>query len=260
MKKLFLLLIFVYGVSFGQTYPKDAVELLVGKDLKVLPASSSVYFDFYKNKDFDNIKGSGYYKRMKVKYELFNGAIFKLISFERYKNSISKPNIKLELFNEKIGTVFYDYDPNFKLSWIFEVVGGLEYPNSYWCKDIETKEDKFTSTIKYNSPITNHVFFIKEKGITYIYLKSYGKTIVLNQKGIIILLSDGSKIENKTTKIDVDSDGDGYYTYSTLFALTDNEIKKLSENYITDYRLYIYDFKLDEGVLYQEYLKCLSKM
>lgn len=266
MKKLFLLL-FVYGFCFGQDYPKDAVDLLIGKELKVLAVTNDYfkkvgYSDFYKNKDFDNIKGSGYYKNMKAKYDLFNGSVFKLISFENFKNSIHSPHIKLELYNDKIGTVFYDYDPNFKQSFIFEVIGGIVYPENYWCKNIETKTDKFTGVTSYNSPINEHIYFIKEKGVTYIYLLSHGKTPTIGGSGVIILLDNGSKIENKEAKIDIKYDGNGYYDYSTLFILKDDEIKKLSDNQITDYRLYVYEFQIDKGKgwFFKEYLKCLTKM
>jgi hypothetical protein len=264
-KLIVLILLIVYGVSFGQTYPKDAVELLVGKELKVLPKEYNTevgYYDFYKNKDYYSIKSKGYYKSIKAKYDVFNGAIFKLISFENIKNSIGKRMLSLELYNDKIGIVYYDYDPNFNLSWIFEVIGGIQYPDNYWCKEIETKTDKFTSITSYNSPINEHVSFIKEKGFTYIYLLSHGKTPTVGGTGVIILLDDGSKIENKEAKIDVKYAGDGYYDYSTLFSLKDDEIKKLSETQITDYRLFIYEFKIDKekGWFFKEYLKCLNKM
>ena len=260
MKKVLWLLVFVYGIGYGQTYPKDAVELLVGKELKILPSSSDYtikegYSNFYKKPDL------AYKNRIKAEYNKFNGSIFNLVSFQKNAGTL-KSSILLELKNSKLGTVFYEYEPQFESFWIFEVIDGLKIPEGYFCKEIETKIDKFTSITSYNSPIKEHVSFIKEKGITYIYLLSHGKTPTVGGTGIIVLLDDGSKIENKEAKIDVKYTGDGYYDYSTLFSLKDDEIKKLSENQITDYRLYIYEFQIDKGKgwILKEYLKCLNKM
>ena len=260
MKKVLWLLFFVYGISFGQTYPKDAIELLVGKDLKVLPLSSDYnknngYYNFYKKPDL------AYKNTLKAYYEKFNGAIFNLVSFQKNVGTL-KSSIILELNNNKIGTIFYEYEPKMEGSWIFEVIDGLKIPEGYFCKEIETKTDKFTSVTSCNSPVNEHVCFIKEKGITYIYLLSHGKTPTVGGTGVIILLDDGSKIENKEAKIDVKYAGDGYYDYSTLFSLKADEIKKLSETQITDYRLYIYEFQIDKGKgwFLKEYLKCLNKM
>ena len=256
MKKIILFILLISGVCFSQDYPQEAIELVVGKELKILPCNYCVkdgYYNFYKKSDLE------YKNRFKHKYEDMNGKVFILKSFMRNVGRLKK-DISLELFNKEIGTIYYEYEPWNKGSWIFEIIGGLTYPEGYWCKDIETKTDKFTETTKYNTPSEEHVFFIKEKGVTYIYLKSHGKTLNVNSNGVIILLNDGSKINKETAKIDVKVDGDGWYTYTSMFSLTDEEIKKISDTYITDYRLYIYDFKLDNGKLYSEYLKCLQKL
>lgn len=260
MKKVLWLLFFIYGFSFGQTYPKDAVELLVGKELKILPSTSDYviktgYYNFYKKPDL------AFKNRLKADYESLNGAVFKLISYQKNVGSL-KTSISLELNNSKFGSIYYEYEPKFESYWIFDVIGGYNIPDNYFCKEIETKNDKFTGLTKYNSPIDEHVFFIKEKGITYIYLLSHSKSLTVGGNGVIILLDDGSKIENKEAKIDVKYDGNGYYDYSTLFVLNDDQIKKLIENQITDYRLYVYDFKIDKakGWFFKQYLKCLSVM
>jgi len=259
MKKILFALLIMPILLFGQTYPKDAIEPLVGKEIKLLPSTSETvikngYYNFYDNPDLS------FRSRIKAKHEKFSNQLFQIKSFKKNAGD-SKDEISIELYNKKIGTVYYGYKPFSEGFWIFEVIGGLSFHDGYFCRDIEIKEDKFTGVKKYNSPTDKHVFFIKEKDVIYLYLKSHGKTLNINPKGIIILLDDGSKIENNTSIIDVKTDGYGDYNYSVLFPLTADEIKKLSEHQITDYRLYVYDFKIDvgEGWFYREYLKCLTK-
>lgn len=255
MKKIIVLLLVSVSL-FAQDYPKDAIELLVGKELKVLPSSSDYvqkegYYNFYKKQDLS------YNSKLKAPYKDFLGKIFTLKSFEKKIGRLNS-DISLELFDGK-KSIYYEYNPEQMGSWIFEIIGGIVYPKDYWCKDIVKNYDKFTNKIKYTSPTDKHVYFLKEDGVTYIYLEAHGKTTSVGSKGVIILLNNG-KIENPSALIDIKYDGDGWYTYTTLFALSESEIKLLSENYITDYRLYVYDFKLDNGSLYREYLKCLTKM
>lgn len=255
MKKIIALLLFNVSV-FAQDYPKDAIELVVGKELKILPCNHCVkngYYNFYKKPDLE------YKNKLKHNYDDLNGKIFVLKSFIRNTGRL-KQNISIELYNSEQGFIYYEYEPWNKGSWIFEIVGGIKYPEGYWCKDIEKKDDKFTNQVRFNTPSNEHVSFIKEKEIIYIYLTSHGKTLNVNEKGIIILLKDGSKVTNQTANIDVKPDGDGWYTYTTMFALSNEDITKISNSYITDYRLFVYDFALDNGALFSEYLKCLSKM
>ena len=255
MKKIVLALLIGF-CGFAQEYPRDAVELVVGKELKILPCDHCVkngYYNFYKKDDLE------YKNKLKHKYGDLNGKVFILKSFTRNVGTLKK-NISLELFSSEKGIIYYEYEPRHKASWIFEIIGGITYPEGYWCKDIEKKDDKFTNEVRFNSPSSEHVSFIKDKGIIYIYLTSHGKTLNVNKKGIIILLKDGSKITNDTANIDVKVDGDGWYTYTSMFALSNEDISKISNSYITDYRLFVYDFALDNGPLFSEYLKCLSKM
>lgn len=261
MKNVFLGLLFVCLSGFAQEFPKDAVDLIIGKELGIKKKSTELqkydFRDFYKFADFYDIKSKHYRKDLKFKYNDLINEKFILSDTIPYIG-YGKKKYVFELSNEKLGKIYYDYDPTFNLSWIFYVEGGIKYPDGYWCKDITKKEDKFTSTTKYYSPSEGKVSFIKEKGIIYIYLNAYGKTLNVNEKGVIILLDDGSKVVNETAKIDAKVDGDGWYSYTTLFALSDDNIKKISNSFITDYRLYIYDFKLDDGMVFSEYLKCLK--
>ena len=257
MKKLFYLFLLVSSIGFAQDYPKEAVEFIVGKELKVLPSTSEDvkkkgYSNFYKTKDFK--------RQLLTKYATYNGATFKLVSFEKYKFGVeNKTMIKLELSHVKIGTVYYNYDPSNKESFIFEIIGGIQYPDDYWCKDINIREDKAKAKKTYYSPLKNMVYFTKENDVYLICIRAQGKAMMMGKKGAILTLQDGSKIENPKVKIDMKTSETGLFTYEAMFTLTKEEVAKLEKSPITDYRLFTDNYKLDNGTLYQEYLKCLLK-
>lgn len=91
-------------------------------------------------------------------------------------------------------------------------------------------------------------------------IRVFGSTINVNITGVIILLNNGDKIERPEAKIDskVSRNGSGY-TYSAFISLSPAEIEKLSQNIITDVRLYIYDSTIKKGKKLQEYLKCIAE-
>jgi hypothetical protein len=75
---------------------------------------------------------------------------------------------------------------------------------------------------------------------TYISVSVVGSTLNIGEKGVILLLSNGVKIERPDAKIDYNSDTYGW-KYSAFFALNQDEIELLKNNEIEIIRLYIYD-------------------
>ncbi len=133
------------------------------------------------------------------------------------------------------------------------------------CSFIITKTfDKFDSTSNFHSPYLNSIIFYKTiKGNDTVYsfkLKSYGSTCVVDGKGVIIILSDGSRIVRPTEKINVDVNSSGQgFTYSAYVYPSKNEISQLLNSSITDYRLYIFDTNVSPrgGKVYQRIINCL---
>ncbi|MFK7049894.1 hypothetical protein V3Q77_08330 [Flavobacterium davisii] len=258
MKKGFYYLLLVFFASLGnaQEYPGDAIELLVGKQLKILPSESDYikkegYSNFHKSTDFS------FNTSVKAKYNDYVNKVFTLKSVTPIKKrgNLGK-TFALELVDGK-KTYYYSYETWTKMFWIFEVVGGFEYPVNYWCKDIEKREDKFTSKTSYISPTEKHVYFLEEDGQVYISLKAHGNIPKVGAKGVIILLEDG-KIEKPNADITVSYNHS--YDYTAFIKLTKEDILLLQSKKITAYRLYIFDFELENGDLYKEYLKCLIKV
>jgi hypothetical protein len=267
MKKLFLLFIaFTCVIAYSQDFPANNVDLLNGKQLKIKEKNESSrkygFRGFYKDKSLDHnkvygVKGYG----SATDYDSLVGKVFKLISASPYKNSIGKERFILEIENPNTGIIYYDYNPTFEYEYPFEVIGGLKYPENFFCNEIEVSKDKFTGETRINSPM-HGVYFVKTKKETethiYLFLRTPGSTANVNIKGVIILLDNGMKIEKPDCKIDVEV-GESNYLYSCLIELNNKDIQLLTANKMTDYRLYVYDNTIKNGNTLMEYLKCITK-
>jgi len=260
----FGLLLVSFGL-FAQNFPGKDVELLVGKDIKVLPKAESLqeygYKGFYKDSKLK--KKYACCQSYNSKYKALENKIFKVVSFEPYANSIGTNKFKLQIENEETGLIYFDYSSEYEHSFPFEVIGGLDFPEGYLCKDIEETKDKFNDKITFRSPISEPITFVKvkDKGQvnTFMRISVYGSTVNVGKTGVIILFSNGEKIERPNAKLDtkVSRHGKGY-DYSAFITLTDDDILKLKTNTITDVRLYIYDSTIKHGEKLKEYLKCIS--
>jgi hypothetical protein len=252
-----------------QNFPGNTPELLIGKELKVLEVADILqqygYKGFYKDINLKKIydKNSSFAS----KYESLVNKVFKVNGCEPYTNLIGKKRFKLELSNPDIGTLYFDYNPKFEEEFQFEVIGGLQYPEGYLCKDIEESKDKFTGKTYYNSPMLDKVYFSKvvenNNSTIYLHLTCLGKTLLVNKQGVVVLLKDGNKLDFPTALVDVKVDNTyanlNNYSYSAFIELNKEDIDKLIKSEITDYRLYLYDDSVKNGLKYCEYLKCLSK-
>jgi large exoprotein involved in heme utilization and adhesion len=129
------------------------------------------------------------------------------------------------------------------------------------CDKIETMTDKFTGQITTYSPSLSiqYMKIIKSADTSMaLVLTSYGQTVHVGKKGVIILLSDSSKIDLPNIKINVDVTS-GKYRYRAVVVLTAEIKNTLINSNITDFRLYIYDTNIVESErdTFRNYLKCL---
>lgn len=135
-------------------------------------------------------------------------------------------------------------------------------------KIITSKVDKITGELTKNSSTypfkgnyalipapASYVRVIKDFDTTlYISLIVPGLTLNVGEKGAILLLSNGVKIERPETKIDCNANTYGW-TYSAFFALEKEEIELLKNNEVEMIRLYIHDADYsypDESVKYSK--------
>jgi hypothetical protein len=270
MKKLILFsLIVLSNISFGQNFPGTNVDLLIGKELKVKEKDESLQKfgnnDFYSDATLKR-KFNCCENKSNNRRKTLIGKIFRMISFEAYTDLMGVDKFKLKIENPEIGILYYDYDPRFELEFEFEVLGGgLNYPEDFFCKNIVSTNDMFTGELDYASPFGSVEFYkiIKENGArTQVTLKSQGTTLTLNAKGVIILLENGNRIERPEAKIEVTKikalDGSDAYLYTSVLNLTENDIKLMTENKMTKYRLFRHDTTVTTGETLMQYLRCIA--
>lgn len=255
-----------YINSNAQNFPGNDVQLLNGKELRVLPLAESSqkygYKSFYKDENLKKIFEPS--KSYTSEYNSLVNKIFKVISYNPYVNSIGSKKIQIKIKNEDIGFLYFDYDPKYEHSFPFEVIGGLDLPEDFYCKEITVSIDKFTNDTTYRSPnksLTLVKIKSKQKIEIYFSTTTWASTLNVGKEGLIILLENGNKIEKPTAKIDteVSKMRMGGYEYTVFIRLNNEDISKLLESVITDIRLYIYDKSIKDGEKYREYLKCLEE-
>ncbi|WP_159023117.1 hypothetical protein [Formosa sp. L2A11] len=267
---------------FGQSFPEDNPELLLNKTVKPKEINESLQQYAYKNffLEFDkeqkqftkNEKNnkpfpSGPSYSLVSDYSKLVGKEFKVLEiFEIIpKYSFSGKEYAIELENPEIGVIFYKYNPKYESSYELEVVGGLDYPEDFFCSKIEYQKDKFEDKETFFSPYENGISFMKTivngKPTIYLSVRINGSTPNVGKKGLNLLFEDGSKLTRPEADIDVKVSGGSGYIYSAFIEPTPSEIKLLTEKNITDKRLYIYDgtVDIDSAKKIRAYLKCLSK-
>lgn len=254
--------------TFGQEiFPANDTSIISGRQLKVIPKSEVLQRYGYE----------GFFKddKLKKKYECCDGInskykslvdkVFKVVSIEPYTDIIDNKKFKIRLSNPETGDIYYDYDPRYKHQWNFEFVGDFKIPEGFFCREIEMIADKFTGDTTYLTPYASGFRFIKKKKgkneTIYLAKNQPGSTLNVNEKGLIILLENGKRIEKPNAVLDVkpSSYGSGY-VYSVFEELNSTDIDLLLNNLITDSRLYIYDgtTSKDDAKILIEYLKCIT--
>jgi hypothetical protein len=190
--------------------------------------------------------------------------VFTVVSITPYTSIIETKKFKIKLSNPETGEIYYDYDPQFEHLWKFQFVGDFTLPKDFYCRKIEIKGDKFTGDTTFMTPAASGFSFIKVKkgNSSTIYLRKNepGSTLNVGKKGVILLLQNNKRIEKPNEELDVKASSYGSgWVYTAFFELSDTDIKLLTENEITDSRLYIYDGAVREGDGKEiiEYLKCL---
>lgn len=251
----------------SQNFPGKDVQLLMNKQLKVKELEEYLQPYGYKN-FYNNNKLKRKYKSKNkyddTKYSDLVGKVFKVIAIEEYKNYSDQTKSMLKIENEETGILYYKYNEQYENAFEFDVIGGIDFPEGYFCKDLKVSEDKFSDKITTRSPYKEAISFTKvesDKGVQiYMSVDVYGSTINVNKKGATFLLANKKKLvwENAKITSKINRRGKGYI-YSSFILLSKEDIKTLSENKVTDVRLYIYDKEIKNNNKIKEYIKCISK-
>lgn len=289
MKKLklitMMLFMMVTTVSFGQTYN----EYYFGEDVQ-LYKNSLLIIDTTSTGNMSYL----FYGDLKDCQTPYNDNV--LYPTEKYKFSTDKSKLKNRVFIvdniiDKTGKefsgkpnrinapiliirdtltneiIYFKYDSKYATSsYGFPFLTNTTLPTEYFCNKLQVKVDDFNGETTIQNPYTlttkQMVYKIIKNSDTTYYLRltSYGSTVNVDGKGVIILFDDGTKFEKPNAKIDVEV-GKKDYDYSCFISLTKDEVKLFATKKISKYRLYIYDTTINSftSESLMNYFTCLLK-
>lgn len=266
MKRLlFIPLLLITSICIAQDiFPAYDTSIISDKELKVLPLPEVLrkygYRGFYKDEKLKKIyELDGY--NYNSKYSSLVGKILKVKNIIPYTSSLGAEKFKLVLFSDETDEIFYDYDPKYEHQWNFEIIGDLNLPKDFFCREIKMNVDKFTNDTTYSTKASDGIIFYKmKKGENIFYFLSsnlVGSTLNLREKGLILLFENNKRIDKPDVILDVESSSGSGWVYRAFVRLTNEDISLITNNVITDKRHYIYDASVKNGKTLSEYLKCL---
>ena len=80
-----------------------------------------------------------------------------------------------------------------------------------------------------------------EEFVLYLSLKATGSTLNVSEKGVILLFTDGDKIEFPNAEIDTKAGDGAYWEYFAFVSISNEQLDKIITKDIDAFRLYIYD-------------------
>lgn len=260
MKKIILLVFLATSLNCysQQDYPGTSIELLNGKELKVMPRREQLqqygYGGFFTDKTLKkNYKKSG----IGTKHSALVGKIFKIVSYEpHYSDYI------ITLENSETGILYYSYKTKYD-EFPFQVIGGIEFPDGFYCKEISI--DK-----KFNYNIANYEYTVRTPCIEDICVWYYPDSkyrlhfLITDAspvketglKGITIFFKNGTELVIPDAVIEVEP-ASGKYNFKTLVTLTESQLKILSENIIVRKKIGAHEAEVEGGKKIMELIKCL---
>jgi len=250
----------------AQNFPGEKIELLNGKNLKVLPIAGASqkygYKDFYTDADLKNIyKKEGY----STPYDLLVGKEFKVVSYEPYK-SYNEIKYKLLIENPETGKLYFDYNPKYSFTFPFEVIGGLAYPEGFFCESIVEKKGNVVKQGDkwYEAPMEMGIQLSRYKGqLNPVYMKITFSTDAIydekvTMKGYSIIFENGKTITKPAKQLISYAGSSGTSIITTDIDFYEaNELKLLKEQKIKSIKLDKFEKVVENGFTLKEYAKCL---
>jgi hypothetical protein len=252
----------------AQNFPGEKIDLLTGRELKVLPKETNLHQYGYKNFYTDE-KLKKVYKEKKyaTPYDELVGKIFKMISFEPYRSANGTLKFKIKIENPETGPLFYDYDPKFTSGFPFEVIGGLVYPEGFFC-DLAVEKKSEDDKRKYEFPFIDgvRISFYRKQEFEILLLTinspvsaSIGKDVII--RGVVLTFDNGKTVEFPDEILNVSSNGLGSTILNTIigFHKYSPNLELFRTSKIVKIKLNKYERDYDEGLTLLEYIKCGTK-
>lgn len=257
MKKFICLIVFFSLFNYSQTDSKDFtlkdftdnLDGLIGAIVKLKECNkdqcyyaATIYINLDERRRYNGKKRGS---TVKEDYTKLRGKQFTIKGFkEDYRG------ITLELFNSEIGTVFQESSHSF-VDELLDIVD-IKMPSlsDMYCNDYLDKYDKFEKTRSISTTLNIHkaeeITFIK--GINestnqtsyFVRLSLAASNPIAIEKGVYILFDDGSQIRKPDIIVTTDVSPFNYrdYDLKAFFEIDDQLYEKLSNNKITDVKLF----------------------
>jgi hypothetical protein len=251
MKNFFLAFTILLCTSISaQGFKGDKVKKYHGKHITPTPPGPGGYRQYFAN--------TAMTKRYKSKDGIFSpkdslyGKTFLVLDTRKLKED---KEYLFTLLGEKNDTLYYNYSSLSEVLMEFSVTDDSPADP---CDDIVIEKDKFTGKVTKESPYGHAIRFVKDNTGVYLVVRGDAYTYSTNARGVIILLKNGNKISKPAQKVSVSYSSGRSYDCTAYITLTEDDKAKLRNSPITDVRMDVYDIEVENGEVYQAYLKCLS--
>ncbi|MDP8217630.1 MAG: hypothetical protein P9M03_02765 [Candidatus Theseobacter exili] len=260
---ILFLMISVNLFSQDQYFVGKNSELLINKKV-ILKEGKPGYYGFYKDDKLQELFAKDGFSNNPEKLK---GIEFTVIQTMENPNGFKMGrDLVLVLESDKTGKIYYAYNSDIGQSFELYIIDGIILPEGYFCDKLETEEDKFSSKITTktpeNSQFTIHQIVENDTIKLYLKLEIYKDKLSLNNKGVKILLSDGTILSRPNADIEISSGtGNDTWGYTCFIRLHEDDLQTYSSKTITDYLLGNYGRKMVESnaLELREYLKCMTK-
>jgi len=264
---LFALSLFFYVAVYAQDFPGKSIEMLEGKELRVMELPEDRQDRGYPNFFSDSGLRNGYKKKI-VGYTKYSALVGKVFKVKSYK-PINSVMYAIELENKETGTLYYRYTQSNDYDYFFEVVGGLVYPEGFFCDRIIIEEggwnynytDKVTPR-KFTPQIDNvkasYSKFVTNKYVFSVKLIKKNDRKESGLKGLTLVLENGKEVNFPEEPIKVDPD-DLAYEYSAEVHPNDEQFNMLMNSKIVLIKLASHEKPFPKGSLFMSLLQCLIK-
>jgi len=264
MKKLLIAMLSVISITtFAQSpdFPDQNIELLEGKELLLKPLDESSqkygYKEFYSDEAAKKIYKKG---SLFSKYSALAGKTFKVVS---YKPEYSDYIIKLS--NPDTGIIYYKYNPTRSYDFPFKVIGGLTFPENFFCKYIISdrkfdydKEEHYYLT---HSPCTEDIcLYEKEKNYwLHVLITAPSDKRETGLKGVKFILENGKEVSFPNVDVSVTASLSKYDYSAEIRGLKPEELQLLAESPIVKKIVGTKEKEVENGRVIMEYIKCMTK-
>ncbi|MGV3460824.1 MAG: hypothetical protein ACO1N9_10270 [Flavobacterium sp.] len=248
----------------AQDYPGDMPELLLNRQLKVLPESADLqkygYREFYTTPE---MQVKDLYKKTDKYSSPYDELVGKTFTVENIESIGTEkfPAYRLKLKNnEGLPVLYYKYNPKSDADYRFEVIGELKYPDGFFCKYIEAQEglhgpSKVTPVYE-GITITKET--VKGKPEIFFMMNVPRDNAMVTKNGVTLELQNGKIIKKPLGVVGTEINkytGGFLYTFGTGLSLED--LKLLSQSPIVKVKTSIFDEPVNKGSRIMEYAKCL---